>query len=231
MSDDEEAGQRPDEEIAAGGIPVPWETDDPEDEAGHARERHNAFTGAKKKLFLKALSKTGCVLDACRLTGVAGRTVYNHQHSDLEFGRHCELALQMAATTVELMAWERGVTGVEEEVVRYGKVFTIIKRSDSMLRLLLQGADRKKYGPRPGFSRKRLMRHERKQMEREIRARMAENEPSIEQVKDNILRKIEAIERHEEPAKLAAGWTRTNEGHWIPPGWVKAGAPDAPADT
>jgi hypothetical protein len=45
--------------------------------------------------------------------------------------------------------------------------------------------------------------------------------PDIEQVTENIVRKVEAIKRHEGKAKLAAGWTKTGDGHWIPPGWVK----------
>ena len=142
------------------------------------RARHNAFTDLRKKKFLEALGKTGCILDACRTLRVSSSTVYNHQRSDPDFRHHCELALHMAATTVEIMAWERGVVGIEEEVVRYNKVVTVRKRSDSILRLLLQGANPKKYGPRPGFSRKRMLKHERQQMEREIRAEIKAKRPS-----------------------------------------------------
>jgi hypothetical protein len=37
----------------------------------------------------------------------------------------------------------------------------------------------------------------------------------------SILTKIEAIERHEAPKKLAQGWVQDEAGHWIPPGWVR----------
>ena len=37
----------------------------------------------------------------------------------------------------------------------------------------------------------------------------------------SILDKIEAIERHEAPKKLAGGWVQDEEGRWIPPGWVR----------
>lgn len=46
-------------------------------------------------------------------------------------------------------------------------------------------------------------------------------EKTFEQSMKSILDKIEAIERHEEPEKLAAGWTRDKAGNWIPPGWVR----------
>lgn len=158
-------------------LAVPWEQEAyggaPED--APSRPRHDAFTPARKKAFLKILGKTGCVLDACRSVGVSSRTVYTHQEKDYEFARHCRLATDMAGTEIELMAWERGVVGVEEEVICGGKLVTRVRRSDSVLRLLLQGANRKKYGPRPGFSRKRLRAWERDEIEREVRHEIAQN--------------------------------------------------------
>lgn len=46
-------------------------------------------------------------------------------------------------------------------------------------------------------------------------------ERSFEQACASILEKIEAIERHEAPKKLAEGWVRDEAGNWIPPGWVR----------
>lgn len=207
-------------------LPAPSEADDHvgAGEESEPRQRHDAFTLARRRVFLKALAKTGCILDACRAVGVSRSTVYNLQDSDEEFCRHCRLALEMANVPVELAAWERGVTGIEEEVIRGGKVVgTRLKRSDSILRLLLQGSDPKKYGPRPGFTRKRLLKWERKQIERELRARMAANAPPIEQVREEILHRLDNIRRHREPAKLAAGWTKARDGDLIPPGWTWSG--------
>lgn len=164
----------PEEPDPSANLPAPWESNDAT-AAETARRRHDAFTPARKKAFLKILGKTGCILDACRAVGVSNRTVYTHQEKDHEFFRHCRLAIEMAGTEIELMAWERGVVGVEEEVICGGKMVTRIKRSDSVLRLLLQGANRKKYGPRPGFSRKRLLAHERQEIERKVRHEMAQN--------------------------------------------------------
>ena len=127
---------------------APWDKGEA-DAPSTGRTRHDAFTDFRKKKFLEVLSKTGCLLDACRALGVSSTTVYNHQNSDPEFRHHCELALHMSNTTAELMAWERGVVGVEEEVVRYNQVVTVRKRSDSILRMLLQGSNPKKYGLAP----------------------------------------------------------------------------------
>lgn len=200
---------------------TPWKEEDSGGSSDVARERHDAFNGRRKAAFLKALAKYGCLLDACRKVGVSHQTAYNHQAKDAEFARHCELALQMAAMPVEIAAWERGVAGVEEEVIQYGKVVgTRLKRSDSVLRLLLQGANRKKYGPRPGFSRKRLLAHERKEIEKQVRAELDQRMTFDESI-ELLEKRLEAFGVRETSKRLAEGWTQTEEGHWIPPGWVR----------
>jgi hypothetical protein len=208
--------------------PFPWdEPEDPDAPSANAgaeegpRQRHDAFTEARKSAFLKALVKTGCIIDAARKIGINPRTIYRHQQDQPTFHDHCMLALRMSATPVELTAWQRAVDGVEQEFAVGGQVHVRRRYDAGLLRLLLQGSNPKKYGPRPGFKRKRLLKHERKAIEREVRAdiEMRMEEPSIEEVTASIIRKIDAIERHEEPAKLAAGWTKSPDGHWIPPGY------------
>jgi AcrR family transcriptional regulator len=194
--------------------------------------RHDGFGALRKHKFLKIYQTTGCIADGCRRAGISRQTFYNHLESDARFANHVRLALRMAGTTVELMAWERGVEGIEEDVVRGGKVVgTRLKRSDSILRLLLQGSNPEKYGPRPGFSRARLLKHERQRIEAEVLARIAAQEPDIESVRDKILRKLENIRRHEDRKRLAEGWIQAEEGVWIPPGWVKADEAGAPASS
>ena len=223
--------------------PLPWELDaadtpaDPDGLSAEAsaeagpRERHDAFTEARKCTFLKALKKTGCVLDACRATGISARTVYRHQESDPRFAEYCRIALAMSATPIELTAWSRAVEGVEREFACGGQVHVRRIYSDSLLRLLLQGSNPKKYGQRPGFTRKRLARAERRQIRREVEAELRHGKGNLkgpperpfEEVMDSILTKIEAIDRHE---KHAAGWTKTADGHWVPPGYGWVGLPE-----
>jgi hypothetical protein len=205
----------------------PWEGDLPE-EAG--RGRHDAFTGAKKQLYLKALAKHGCILDACRVTGISSSTVYNHQASDPDFARNCGLAIGMAATPIELTAYERAVVGYEEPVIRGDKVVgTRTRRSDYMLRILLQGSDPKKYGPRPGFTRKRLLKFERQQIEREVRAEMAEPIMSFDDAIIMLDEKLKHFGAREDARYREEGWTDLGCGIWVPPGWVWTGEGD-PSD-
>ena len=54
---------------------LPWDSEPLPEDPDAPRQRHDAFTEARKCEFLRALVKTGCVLDACRRIGVAPRTV------------------------------------------------------------------------------------------------------------------------------------------------------------
>lgn len=211
-----------DDTARAGTPPYPWPGEDAPAGSDAPRQRHDGFTAVKKTRFLTFLVKEGCVVAAAHRAGISARTVYRHQESDPQFLRWCGLALEMAGTPLELTAWQRAVEGVEEAFACGGKVHTRRRYSEGLLRLLLQASNPKKYGPRPGFSRKRLMKHEKKRMAREIRAELQEKMqlPSAESVRANILRKVAAIRRHSEPERRAAGWTQTEEGHWIPPGYA-----------
>jgi hypothetical protein len=210
--------------------PYPWDEppppDDPDALSSEAsaregpRQRHDAFTEAKKCEFLKALVKVGGILDACRLTGTSPRTVYRHQESDPRFFDHCATALRMSGTPVELTASQRAVEGVEQEFACGGQVHVRRRYDGGLLRLLLQRSNLKKYGPRPGFKRKRVLRHERRQIEREVRAEIAAETPRMpfEEAIELVDRQIDALGFREDAKRLASGWTKSPEGRWVPPG-------------
>ena len=208
------------------------ETEAPDDAP---RIRHDGFTEAKKSAFLKALVKTGCVAEACRRTGISRRTIYRHQDKDEGFLNHCATALRMSATPLEITAWQRAVEGIEEQVVVGGRIMYRTRYSEGLLRLLLQGSNPKKFGPRPGFKRKRLLKHERKEMEREIRAEIRSGMvANNQQVREALVKglkafgvRVHAEDKAEEAERLAGGWSRTEDGHWVPPGYGPLGS--APA--
>ena len=129
------------------------------------RERHDGFTGEKRKRFLKMLAKTGCITDSARVAGVSRKTANYWRRKDSEFARACETAIGMASSHIETLAWERAVTGIEEPVIHYGKLIgTRVKRSDSIFRMLLMASNRKKYG--------RMGAVARKEIEKELRAKI-----------------------------------------------------------
>lgn len=194
------------------------------------KTRHDAFDGKRKRAFLDALGKCGCLRDAARRAGVSHQTVYNHQARDSQFARQCELALDMASTDIELHAWERGVVGVEEPIVRNGEIVgTRLKRSDAILRLLLQATKRKKYGPNPGFTRKQLTKFERQKIEREVRIELdayprAAKAATQEEVDRELMFRLDELGKGINAQRLRDGWTKIDEENWVPPGWVRADA-------
>lgn len=194
-----------------------------------AKPRHDAFDGKRKRAFLDALSRGGCLRDAARKAGVSHQTVYNHQAKDPQFMRQCELALDMAGTDVELHAWERGVTGVEEPVYHRGEIVgTRLKRSDRVLLRLLQATKPKKYGPNPGFTRKRLYKIERKRIEEEVRAELSVKKVVTAQETDQALcKQLEALSRKLSLEEKRKGATRPNDGESTSPGSVRAEVPAA----
>ena len=189
--------------------------------SGAIRPRHDGFTPAKQQKFFKALKKTGCIRDACRAAGISKTTVDRWRDKDETFDDKMEATLALASVTLDTIAWKRATEGAEEKIYRDGRlVFTRVKPSDSILRLLMQGADPERYG-RTGQQRKpskHLEKKLRKQIEREIRASESEEARAflIEKLGGLIAMKAEQANRE----KLAAGWLPGPDGKLVvPPGW------------
>lgn len=113
------------------------------------RTRHDGFDEERKTLFLTALRQGASVLDACFLIGISNRTAYNHRKRDPGFAEGWRLARRAHKLPLELVAFQRAVEGVEEQVYRHGKPSHVRTHySDSLLRLLLAGEQPGKYGRR-----------------------------------------------------------------------------------
>ena len=197
----------------------PWDEEPEPEDPNAPRQRHDAFTEARKCEFLRALVKTGCIRDACRRTGISPRTVYRHQGDSPAFFDNCTAALRMSGTPLELTAWQRAVEGVEQEFACGGQIHVRRRYDGGLLRILLQGSNPGKYGPRPGFKRKRILKHERKQMEREVRAELAAEAPSFDEAMELLGRRLDTMDVDGLSERYCQGWTKTPEGYWIPPGY------------
>lgn len=103
------------------------------------RVRHDGWTPARQRTFLRALSETGCVRDACARAGISNTSAYRMKKRSAPFSRAWDRALAKAMPTIEQAAYERAVIGWEEPIVQGGKLVGHKRRySDSLLRLLLQ---------------------------------------------------------------------------------------------
>ena len=148
------------------------------------RQRHDGFTPKKQRKFFKMLKKTGCLRDAARAAGISTNTVRRHRDKWPAFNAKVEAALGQAADALETLAWHRATVGAEEKIYRDGELVAVrVKPSDAMLRLLLQGANPKKYGrtgmmPK-GLALERLKQEAKKELKREMYAKRGNKEEEI----------------------------------------------------
>ncbi|HEV2569215.1 hypothetical protein [Sphingomonas sp.] len=208
--------------------PASWEQQ-LEDAAQDATpSRRWAFDAARKKTFLKALSKGATLTEAARAASVSRSTIYLHQKEDANFAAACLAAQKVIAPVAELAAFDRAVTGIEEDVIHYGKhVGTRVKRSDALLQTLLKGSNPEKYGPQAGASRgkktlgKKRMLRLRQEIRAEIEAELeAEQEAQHGSKEDVIARIMRKLRRLRDQQIRDEGYTEHKETELlIPPGW------------
>ena len=178
----------------------------------HRGWKRDGFTPAKKAKAVEALAKYGSVTDAARVAGVSDTTFYRHLNKDSDFARLCELAREQAAKPLETLAWQRATEGAPETVIRNGEVVQIkVKPSDSLMRLLLQASNPKKYGrlSRGGASRRQIEKELRKTIEAEVRAE-ARPRRDIKTLIDLIAARLAEVEA--EQAAEEAGRRREEGG-------------------
>jgi hypothetical protein len=208
---DEENNQQPKRAPAPRGAVAPGKK---------LRLRHDGFTPVKQRKFIKILTKTGCVLDACRGVGISSTSAYRTKEKLPLFAQQWESAQKRAATSLDAVAWKRGVEGVEEPVYHQGKFSHMaVKRSDSILRLLMIGSDKKKYGRMGAVAGARIGEEERERIRREakqeLRAKLKDKQ-GMDDVRAEVLRLLEGLNKR---LVSESGYTRLPNGSLIPPGW------------
>ncbi|MDG2535309.1 hypothetical protein P6144_16735 [Sphingomonas sp. HITSZ_GF] len=105
---------------------------------GDYRQRRDGWTPVRTRIFLRALSETGCVRDACARANISNQSAYRMRKRDLNFARAWEKALDTAAPTLEQAAFERAVEGWDEIVWKDGVEVSRKRRySDGLLKFLL----------------------------------------------------------------------------------------------
>lgn len=145
--------------------------------------KKGGFTPSKKAVVLDALGQGRSVEEACREARISPTTFYKHEKKDPGFASLCRAARARSGgrVSLETMAWERGVTGVEEEVVQGGKVVgTKRRRSDAVFKMLLEGGDSGRYGPQVRALKAQIEKELRPRIEAEIRAEYEAKKPTAE---------------------------------------------------
>ena len=151
-----------------------------------------AWRRRDEDLFFALYAESGNVAAAARAAGFSGKAAWERARTHADFARRLAEAKEEATERLHFHLVEEGTNLLRSE-----------KRDPQLAMWLLKREDQRQAGTlRRGAAAARV--------------------PAIEDVADKIVRNIEAIERHENRARLADGWTRTEDGHWIPPGygWV-----------
>lgn len=188
------------------------------------RARHDGFTPARRKIFFKTLRKTGCLADACRAAGISTNTARRWRDKDKGFDDRVAAALAIASNGLEAIAFKRATEGAEEKVYRHGKlVMTRVKPSDSILRLLMQGADAEKYGRTGQMPKKAVM----KELRKEAEAKFGPKQASDEELLKVLTKLLDALKRRQQHGMLGRGYNVGPNGIMVPPGWRMV--PDLPA--
>ncbi len=161
-----------------------------------AARRPNGWSKAKEELFLARFLETGNVAAASRAAGFTSKTAWERRKQNPEFRRRIEEAREEVYDRLEMMLIAQGteLLGAAEGGAGAGDpqlAMWLLKRRDAAAAGTLRRG-RGTPGPR---------------------------ERSFEEARDSILRKIEAIERHDNRKRLEQGWTQDPDGNWIPPGY------------
>lgn len=168
--------------------------------------------------FFAALAACGNLAAAARAVGFSEGCIWRRRRTWPAFQRRLEEALEEAELNIEfrlasmgcdLAASARDWPGAGEgpsAALGTGETGPLPFDADLALRFL-KWREAKRAGPSGR------------------RARWQRPPRGIEEVRASILKKVTAIHRHDRAQKLAAGWSEDEEGHLIPPGWVRKDPP------
>ena len=103
------------------------------------RVRHDGWTHARQQEFIEALAESGCVLDACRRTGMSAESAYRlRRRVDAQsFRLAWDAALDYAIRRLSDAAYSRAINGVAVPHYYKGELVGEHRRYDEKLTMFL----------------------------------------------------------------------------------------------
>jgi hypothetical protein len=158
-------------------------------------------------LFLEALMETACVRSAALACGFSATALYQRREAYPEFAETWDRVLGQAKARIPDMLAAATIASLDPDAstrrVRRGLPRVNV---DQAIRI---SAIEQKRAAAPA--------------RRGIRPRVATNE----EVREALLKRLKAfgerMEKEQREERLAEGWSRTEDGHLIPPGWIYVG--------
>ena len=166
------------------------------------RYRHDGWTPERQRAFIEALADTGSVRHAAARVGMASENAYalRRARGAEQFAAAWQAALDHGIRQLEDIAMGRAIHGQEVPVYSYGKLIgTRRVFNDRLIMFLLRNRAVDRFPA--SASQAAIQFHERLKWRRE-----EDEAPDLDEVRMSILRRIEAIERHDkrnEAARLA----------------------------
>lgn len=169
------------------------------------------WNGQVEERFLAALAACGNMAAAARSVGFSESSVWQRRAKFPAFAQRIEAMLEEAELALELrVAWEAGrppgpvdadaaraeAAGLPETARAFDP--------DLAMRFLKWRAEKNRTGKAPS------------------RGGRPEKAVTLDETVDVLHKRIEAFTRRDNAEKLAAGWSRDENGCMIPPGWVRA---------
>jgi hypothetical protein len=121
----------------------------PDFDIAPTRNQHSGWTAERQRKFIDHLALTGSVGEAAATAGVSSRSAYRlrNKAGAESFARAWDAALQMAATRLTAIAFDRALHGRSERFYRDGELVMERKMpSDYLLTWLLSRLDPAQFG-------------------------------------------------------------------------------------
>ena len=165
----------------------------------HKAPRRNSITPERQRAFIAALAATGIVTQAARSIGASLEALYSlrNRKGAEGFAGAWEAALDRGMARLEDCALERAIRGEERVIVsKHGEVIARWTRYDtSLITFLLRQRRSERYAASLHFPNLRPGNPVYDRLKREWEQQRAMEEPDIEEVRAEILRKVAIMRR------------------------------------
>lgn len=172
------------------------------------RVKAGKWSPAAERSFLAVLADTCNVTMAARMTGFSTTAVYNRRLNDESFRARWDAVLEAGCARLELLLVERATRALDPDTLPApGEERVSIADALAILRQARGGTGAGVVGrQRSGRGLGQIVR------------KPAQNP---EEVREAIMAKFERLRARQEREQLAEGWTKSDDGIMIPPGWVR----------
>lgn len=170
------------------------------------RAGHDRWSERKEKLFFAELAATANVKRAAAAAGVSPNAVYQRRMRDRHFKAKWAAVLETGRAAIEMKLVEAANRTFEPDELGVGDVQPKVSVAEAIRIVQVHGSKAQQEELPDPFA--------------ERAASMTEDE--VNEVRENIIRKLRRMRERDMPDMIAAGWTLDEEyDRMVPPGWVR----------